>query len=52
MLINSFILEQKINQYFIHEITKQELGYWSKQAYYILMKGEYMEIEKLPVYHF
>jgi len=52
MLINSKILEEKINQYINNIITKKELGFWSMQAYYTLIKGEYIEIDKLSVYHF
>lgn len=52
MLINSKQLEQKIEQYCNKAITKDELGLWSIQAYYELMKGEYIEIDKLQIYHF
>ncbi len=52
MLVNAKQLEQKIDQYYNKIITKYELGLWSMQAYYELMKGEYIEIDKLQVYHF
>lgn len=52
MLINSKQLKQKIEQYCNKAITKDELGLWSMQAYYELMKGEYIEIDKLQIYHF
>lgn len=52
MVINSEVLEKKINQYFNNEINKTDLGLWAMEAYYALMKGEYIEIEKLQIYHF
>lgn len=52
MLVNSKILEQKIDQYYNKIISKHDLGLWSMEAYYALMKGEYIEIEKLQIYHF
>ena len=52
MLVNAKQLEQKIDQYYHKIITKYELGLWSMQAYYELMKGEYIEIDKLQIYHF
>lgn len=52
MLVNAKQLEQKIDQYYHKIITKHELGLWSMQAYYELMKGEYIEIDKLQIYHF
>lgn len=52
MFVNSKILLHKLDQYYSKAITKQELGSWSKQAYYELMKSEYIEIEKLMIYHF
>lgn len=51
-MINTKILEQKISQYDNGEFTKKELGLWSMQAYYSLMRGEYVELDKLVVYHF
>lgn len=52
MVINSGVLEQKINQYFDNKINKDNLGLWAMEAYYALMKGEYIDIDKLPLYHF
>jgi len=52
MIINSEVLVKKINQYFNNEINKTDLGLWAMEAYYALMKGEYIEIEKLQIYHF
>ena len=52
MMINAKCLEQKINQFFHGELSRKDLGLWSKQAYYDLMKGEYIEIEKLSIYRF
>lgn len=52
MMINAECLEQKINQFFCGELSRKDLGLWSMQAYYALMKGEYIEIDKLSIYHF
>ncbi|MEH2954821.1 hypothetical protein VV089_17825 [Candidatus Merdisoma sp. JLR.KK011] len=52
MQIDSKILKQKIDEYYKKNISKNELGRWAKEGYYTLMKGEYLEIEKLEIYHF
>lgn len=52
MIVNSGLLKQKIGQYINKEISKNELGLWSMRAYYCLLKGEYIEIDKLSIYHF
>mgnify|MGYP001041126075 CR=1 FL=1 len=51
-MINAKNLELKLNQYFKGELLKEEMGIWSMKAYYALMKGEYIQLEKLQVYHF
>ncbi len=51
-MINAIYLKQKINQYFNGELSKKELGLWSMRAYYALMQGEYIELDKLEIYHF
>ncbi|MCI9479995.1 MAG: hypothetical protein HFI21_13490 [Lachnospiraceae bacterium] len=52
MQLNSKILKQKIDEYYKNNISKNELGRWAEEGYYALMKGEYIEIEKLEIYHF
>lgn len=52
MTIDSGLLREKINLYFGGEINKRDLGLWAMEAYYELMKGEYIELEKLKIYHF
>jgi len=37
MLVNSKILEQKIDQYYNKIISKHDLGLWSMEAYYTLI---------------
>ena len=51
-MMNTKILEQKISQYDNGELTRKELGLCAMRAYYSLMRGEYVELEKLMVYHF
>lgn len=46
------MLKEKINLYFEGKIEKYDLGLWGMKAYYELMKGDYIEIEKLKIYHF
>ena len=52
MEINKEILQGKIDLYRSKKLTRNELGRWAKEAYYYLMKGEYIEIEKISLYHF
>lgn len=52
MVINTEVLKQKINLYCNKEIEKEDLGLWAMEAYYALMRGEYIDIEKLKIYHF
>ena len=52
MQINLKILKQKIDEYYNKTISKDDLGKWASKGYYALMKGEYIEIEKLEIYHF
>lgn len=52
MLFYSQMLKEKLQQYFNKEIKNYELSLWAKEEYYKLMKGEYIEINKLVVYHF
>ena len=51
-MIDSELLKEKINLYFGGKIKKYDLGLWAMEAYYELMKGDYIEIEKLKIYHF
>lgn len=52
MKINKEVLLEKINLYRLKKISRNELGKWAREAYYDLMKGEYIEIEKISIYHF
>lgn len=52
MIVNTKILEQQIIRYVKREITKNELGVWAMLVYQDLMRGEYIEIDKLAIYHF
>lgn len=51
-MIGSEVLKEKISLYFGGKIKKYDLGLWAMEAYYELMKGDYIEIEKLKIYHF
>lgn len=51
-MMNAKNLELKLNQYFKGELSREELGLWAMKLYYELMKGEYIQLEKLQVYHF
>lgn len=45
-------LQKKLDGYFTGKITKMELGEWANKAYYDLLKGSYIEIEKVIIYPF
>lgn len=45
-------IKKKIDNYFLGNLSKEELGDWAKIAYYDLLKGEYLEIKKIVVYPF
>ena len=52
MDISVALLKVKLRQYLSGKITKNEIGFWASSAYHCLMWGEYIEIDKLVVYHF
>lgn len=45
-------IKKKIDDYFLGNLSKEELGEWAKIAYYDLLKGEYLEIKKIMGYPF
>lgn len=45
-------LMKKIDDYFAGKITKTDLGNWANKAYYDLLKGGYIENEKIVIYPF
>lgn len=45
-------LKNKINLYFYGNISKKELGEWSKAAYYDVLRGNYIVLNKISIYPF
>lgn len=45
-------LRVKLDEYFSGILSKKDLGEWAKKAYYDLLKGSYVEIEKVVMYPF
>ena len=45
-------LKNKINLYFYGNISKKELGEWSKVAYYDVLRGNYIVLNKISIYPF
>lgn len=45
-------LIKRIDDYFVGAISKTELGEWANNAYYDLLKGGYIEKEKITIYPF
>ena len=39
-------LQAKLDYYFTGKLSKRELGEWANKAYYDILKGGYIEIEK------
>lgn len=52
MEYNAKWLLRKIDDYFAGVISKTDLGEWANNAYYDLLKGGYVENEKISVYPF
>lgn len=52
MKFNTNELMEKIDSYFAGETTKTDLGSWASKAYYDLLKGGYIENEKIVIYPF
>lgn len=52
MEYNAKTLLNKIDDYFTGKISKTDLGEWSKRAYYDLLRGGYIENEKITIYPF
>lgn len=52
MEFNANELMKKIDDYFAGKITKTDLGNWVNKAYYDLLKGGYIENEKIVIYPF
>ena len=44
------VLNEQIDMYFSKKISSDELGQWAKTAYYDLLKGGYIEVDKLYSY--
>lgn len=45
-------IKERLDNYFLGNLTKEELGKWASLAYYDLLKGEYLEIKKIIAYPF
>lgn len=45
-------LREKIDDYFVGKLSKKELGQWAGRAYNDLLKGGYVETEKIVLYPF
>lgn len=45
-------LREKLDDYFSGKISKENLGKWAEKAYYDLLKGGYVESEKIVIYPF
>lgn len=52
MEYNAKKLKTKIDDYFAGAISKTDLGEWANNAYYDLLKGGYIEKEKISIYPF
>ena len=52
MEYNAKELLEKIDNYFAGVISKTDLGEWANKAYYDLLKGGYIENEKIVIYPF
>lgn len=52
MEYNTKTLCKKIDDYFAGIISRTSLGEWAKSAYYDLLKGGYIECEKIAIYPF
>lgn len=52
MQYNSKIMLRKLEKYFNGELEKEELGIWAERAYYDVLKGGYLEIQKVVLYPF
>lgn len=50
MKFNVHELQVKLDYYFTGKISKTELGQWANKAYYDVLKGGYVEIEKITIY--
>lgn len=45
-------IKKKLDNYFLGNLSKEELGKWASFAYYDLLKGEYLELKKIMGYPF
>ena len=52
MKYNRQKLLKKIDDFFLGAISKMDLGTWANRAYYDLLRGGYIEIEKIVIYPF
>lgn len=52
MEFDAKILEVKINCYFRGEISQKDLGEWANKAYCDILRGGYIEINKIVIYPF
>lgn len=52
MQFNCNELRGKVSGYCSHKLLKQELGKWALEAYYDLLRGGYLETEKVALYPF
>ncbi len=52
MEFNCNELKNKVSSYCSHKLSKQELGRWASEAYYDLLRGGYLETEKVTLYSF
>lgn len=45
-------LKRRVNNYFEEHESREEIGQWAQRNYYDLLRGEYLEIEKIVGYPF
>jgi len=46
------LLKEMLEKYFCHLVTKEELGIWAENVYHNFVKGDYIIINNLKIYHF
>ena len=52
MEFDARILGEKLNCYFRGEVSKGDLGEWASKAYHDILRGGYVETEKIVIYPF
>jgi len=52
MEFNMTVLLTKLNQYYDSTLTRDELGSWARKAYYEILRGDFIVIDKIVIYRF